>query len=165
MRLEDTFGVFPIHKLDLNQAEMSAKDIWQQGQEDCEILLPQNYTRELPQNYTREDIERHISEQVRRVVKEQVKAEGNERMSQQIKFNVEVRKELDKDRLRDAQVAKQMEELRGECEKVGQWSPGWVLLAGIVIGTLVNLAFSAVLRCCKRRQKGRSNQESSQVFE
>ena len=150
MQLEDTFDAFPIHKLDLNLAEMSAKDIWQQGQEYCEILLPQNYTRE--------DVERHIREQVRMAMAE-AKAE---RMSQQIKFNAEVRKELDEDRLRDAQVEKQLKDLRGECEKVGQWSPGWVLLAGVVIGILVNLAFSAVLRLCKRRPTGRSYQESSQ---
>ena len=87
-----------------------------------------------------------------------------ERDSQQIKFNAEARKELDEDRLRDAQVVNQLEDLRGECEKAGQGSPGWVLLAGVVIGIVVNLAFSAVSRCCKRRQTGRSNQESSQVM-
>lgn len=70
-----------------------------------------------------------------------------------------MRKELDEDKLRHAQVAKQLEELRGECEKAvnqtGQWSPGWVLLAGVVIGMLMNLAFSAAWRCCKRRQYSR----------
>ena len=81
-------------------------------------------------------------------------------MSQQIKFNEEVRKELDENRLRYAQVVKQLEEQRKEFEKAGQWSPGWILLAGVVIGMLINLAFSAVSRCCKRRQMGRNYQES-----
>ena len=65
MRLEDTFDAFPIHKLDLNLAEMSAKDIWLKDQEDCVVPLSHNYTRE--------DIERQVSEQVRKEMKEQIK--------------------------------------------------------------------------------------------
>ena len=82
----------------------------------------------------------------------EVKTKDADNVSQQIKFNAEVRKELEEDRLRYAQVTKQLEEQRKEFEKAGQWSPGWILLAGVVIGMLVNLAFSVVSRCCKKRQ-------------
>ena len=36
MKLEETYNAFPVHILDLNLAEMSGRDLLEQGQADCQ---------------------------------------------------------------------------------------------------------------------------------
>lgn len=67
--MEDTFDALPHMKLDLNMPMMSAKDLWQQGQEDCEESLSKNAT----QLCAKEDLERQVSEQVKKAMREQAK--------------------------------------------------------------------------------------------
>ena len=69
----------------------------------------------------------------------------------------EVRKELDLYKQKSSELEKRVEEQRKEGERVSKqlgetWSQGWTLLLGVVIGIAVNLVFSAVRRCGRKRR-------------
>ena len=47
MRLEETFDSFPLHRVDLNIAEMSARGLLEQGQSDCEEAKDKKQKKEI----------------------------------------------------------------------------------------------------------------------